>query len=234
MKRYFWIRTKLFFRQARWGFLVIGVWFLLGTLVFRYSAGLTYRDAVLNAVYLERSDGQLWELYSFWGQCVLFGIVISIFFLQALQRYNPQEGCRMLAGEIKNHVIVVGYTHLGARIVQHLRDAHAEYVLIDQDPTAVDDLVRAGEPVIVDNAKQDSTLIDAGVIYAKTVIVATNNVETALLVTKKAREKNPAAHIIVRCYVDDFAEILETLGANEVISSSKSAFEGIAPRLAAK
>ena len=140
----------------------------------------------------------------------------------------------MLAGEIKNHVIVVGYTHLGARIVQHLRDAHAEYVLIDQDPTAVDDLVRAGEPVIVDNAKQDSTLIDAGVIYAKTVIVATNNVETALLVTKKAREKNPAAHIIVRCYVDDFAEILETLGANEVISSSKSAFEGIAPRLAAK
>ena len=234
MKRYFWIRTKLFFRQARWGFLVIGVWFLLGTLVFRYSAGLSYRDAILNAVYLERSDGRVWELYSFWGQCVLFGIVISIFFLQALQRYNPQEGCRMLAGEIKNHVIVVGYTHLGARIVQHLRDAHAAYVLIDQDPTAVDDLVRIGEPVIVDNAKQDSTLIDAGVAYAKTVIVATNNVETALLVTKKARERNPAAHIIVRCYVDDFAEILETLGANEVISSSKSAFEGIAPRLAAK
>jgi len=234
MKRYFWIRTKLFFRQARWGFLVIGVWFLLGTLVFRYSAGLSYRDAVLNAVYLERSDGQLWELYSFWGQCVLFGIVISIFFLQALQRYNPQEGCRMLAGEIKNHVIVVGYTHLGARIVQHLRDAHAAYVLIDQDPTAVDDLVRIGEPVIVDNAKQDSTLTDAGVAHAKTVIVATNNVETALLVTKKARERNPSAHIIVRCYVDDFAEILETLGANEVISSSKSAFEGIAPRLAAK
>ena len=234
MKRYFWIRTKLFFRQARWGFLVIGVWFLLGTLVFRYSAGLSYRDAILNAVYLERSDGRVWELYSFWGQCVLFGIVISIFFLQALQRYNPQEGCRMLAGEIKNHVIVVGYTHLGARIVQHLRDAHAAYVLIDQDPTAVDDLVRIGEPVIVDNAKQDSTLADAGVAHAKTVIVATNNVETALLVTKKARERNPAAHIIVRCYVDDFAEILETLGANEVISSSKSAFEGIAPRLAAK
>ena len=234
MKRYFWIRAKLFFRRARWGFLVIGVWFLLGTLVFRYSAGLRYRDAILNAVYVERSDGQLWELYSFWGQCVLFGMVISIFFLQALQRYKPQEGCRMLAGEIKNHVIVVGYTHLGARIVQHLRDAHAAYVLIDQDPTAVDDLVRIGEPVIVDNAKQDSTLIDAGVAYAKTVIVATNNVETALLVTKKARERNPTAHIIVRCYVDDFAEILETLGANEVISSSKSAFEGIAPRLAAK
>src|SRR5215470_3942334 len=124
MNRYFWIRAKLFFRLARWGFAVILAWFLLGTLIFRQMAGLRYSDAFLNAIYLEKSAGEIWELYSFWGQCVLFGIVISIFFLQALQRYNPQEGCRMLAGELRNHVIVVGYTHLGARIVQHLRDAH--------------------------------------------------------------------------------------------------------------
>jgi len=234
MKRYFWIRAKLFWRQARWGLAVIGVWFLLGMVIFRHAGGLSYRDAVLNAIYLEKSDGSLWDLYSFWGQCVLFGIVISIFFLQALQRYNPEEGCRMLAGEVNNHVIVVGYTHLGARIVQHLREAHLPYVLVDRDPSVVDDLVRLGEPVVVDNAKQDSTLHDAGIAHAKTVIVTTNNVETALLVTKKAREKNPKAHIIVRCYVDDFAEILETLGANEVISSSKSAFEGIASRLSGK
>ena len=201
---------------------MIAAWFLLGTLVFRYAGGLGLEDAILNAVYLKKSAGEIWELYSFWGQCVLFGIVISIFFLQALQRYNPQEGCRMLAGELRNHVIVVGYTHLGARIVEHLRETGLPYVLVDRDPG------------VVDNAKQDSTLLDAGILHARTVVVATNNVETALLVTKKAREKNPQAHIIVRCYMDDFAEILETLGANEVISSSKSAFEGIAPRLAGK
>jgi voltage-gated potassium channel len=234
MERYFWIRARLFLRQARWGFAVIGTWFLLGTLIFRYAGGLHFQDAVLNAIYLEKSDGEICDLYSFWGQCVLFGIVISIFFLQALQHYNPQEGCRMLAGELRNHVIVVGYTHLGARIVEHLREARLPYVLVDRDPAVVDDLVRIGEPVIVDNAKQDSTLADAGIAYARTVVVATNNVETALLVTKKAREKNRKAHIIVRCYMDDFAEILESLGANEVISSSKSAFEGIASRLASK
>lgn len=234
MRRYFWIRTRLFLRQARWGFALISAWFLLGTLVFHYAGGLRFRDAVLNAVYLEKSPGELWDLYSFWGQCVLFGIVISIFFLQALQRYNPQEGCRMLAGELRNHVIVVGYTHLGARVVEHLRESHLPYVLVDRDAAVVDDLVRLGEPVVVDNAKEESTLVDAGIAHARTVVVATNNVETALLVTKKAREKNPKAHIIVRCYVDEFAEILETLGANEVISSSKSAFAGIAPRLAAK
>src|SRR5215470_9927226 len=174
MKRYFSIRARLFWRQARWGFAVIGTWFLLGMLIFRHGGGLSYRDAILNAIYLEKSAGAIWELYSFWGQCVLFGIVISIFFLQALQRYNPQEGCRMLAGEIRSHVIVVGYTHLGARIVEHLRGAKVPYVLADRDAMVVDDLVRAGEPVIVDNAKQDSTLVDAGIAHARTVVLATN------------------------------------------------------------
>jgi len=43
MNRHFWIRAKLFLRQARWGFAVIGAWFLLGTLIFRYSGGCRCR-----------------------------------------------------------------------------------------------------------------------------------------------------------------------------------------------
>jgi len=231
MKGYTRIRMRMFLRQARWGFALIAGWFVIGTLLFRFRGGLPMWDAILNAVYLKKISGDLWELYSFWGQCVLFGIVITIFFLQALQHYNPQEGCRMLAREIRNHVVIVGYTHLGARIVDYLRGSGKAYVLVDRDSSAVDDLIREGEPVIVDNAKQESTLVDAGIAHARTIVVATNNVETALLVTKRARQANREAYIIVRCYVDDFTEILETLGANEVISSSKSAFEGIAPRL---
>ena len=74
---------------------------------------------------------------------MLFGIVISVFLLQAVQQYNPQEACRMLAKEMKDHAIVVGYTHLGERVVEFLRQAKRPYVLVDRDPTAVDDLVGA-------------------------------------------------------------------------------------------
>jgi Trk K+ transport system NAD-binding subunit len=106
-------------------------------------------------------------------------------------------------------------------------------VLIDRDPVAVDDLVRAGEPVVVDDAKQESTLLDAGVDRANLVVITSNNIETALLVTKRARERNKKAAIVVRCYLDEFTEILESLGANEVISSSKSAFNEIAVHIGA-
>ena len=232
-RRFFWIRFALFLRQSRWGFALLALWFALGMLAFRHWDHLPLREAFLCAIYFRFHPGPLTELYSFWGQCVLFGIIISIFILQALQRYNPQEGCRMLAREMRNHVIVVGHGHLGSRLVEHLRRAALPYVLIEKDPTVVDHLIRAGDPVVVDDAKQESTLIDAGVDHAHLIVITANNIETTLLVTKRARDRNKKAVIIVRCYLDEFTEILESLGANEVISSSQSAFKEIASRLSA-
>jgi hypothetical protein len=231
MRRFFWIRLTLFLRQSRWGFALLGLWFAMGTIAFYHFEHLPFSDAFLSAVYLRLHPGSFSDLYSFWGQCVLFGIVISIFILEALQRYNPQEGCRMLASEMKDHIIIVGHGHLGGHLVDHLRQSARPYVLIEKDPSLVDHLIRAGEPVIVDNAKQESTLIDAGVDRARLIVVASNNIETALLVTKRARDRNKKATIVVRCYLDEFTEILESLGANEVISSSKSAFNEVAAHI---
>jgi len=233
MRRFVWIRIALFFRQSRWGLALLAVWFAMGTILFHHFEHLPLSEAFLNAVYLRVQPGSLWILYSFWGQCVLFGIVISIFILQAMQRYNPEEGCRMLASEMKDHVIIVGRGHLGGHLVDHLRETARPYVLVEKDSMAVDDLIRAGEPVIVDDAKEESTLIEAGVDRARLIVITSNVIETALLVTKRSRERNKKATIIVRCYIDEFTEILESLGANEVISSSKSAFNEIATHLGA-
>ena len=137
----------------------------------------------------------------------------------------------MLASEMKDHVIIVGRGHLGGHLVDHLRETARPYVLVEKDSMAVDDLIRAGEPVIVDDAKEESTLIEAGVDRARLIVITSNVIETALLVTKRSRERNKKATIIVRCYMDEFTEILESLGADEVISSSKSAFNEIATHI---
>src|SRR5260370_29173009 len=121
MRRFFWIRIALFLRQSRWGLALLALWFALGTIIFYRVKHLSLSEAFLNAVYLRVQPGSLWVLYAFWGQCVLFGIVISIFILQPLQRYNPQEGCRMLASEMKDHVIVVGRGTLGGQSVDQIR-----------------------------------------------------------------------------------------------------------------
>jgi voltage-gated potassium channel Kch len=63
---------------------------------------------------------------------------------------------RMLAHRMKNQVIVVDCGHLGRRLVEHPRQTARPYMLIDKDATVVDDLIRAGEPVVVDDAKRRS------------------------------------------------------------------------------
>jgi hypothetical protein len=140
MRRFFWIRLRMFLRRCAGGAIVMAAWFAFGTAAFHVIDGLPLSRALAVALYVGHTPSPLWELYSFWGQCVLFGIVISVFLLQAVQQYNPQEACRMLAKEMKDHAIVVGYTHLGQRIVDYLRQAKRPYVLIDRDPAAVDDL----------------------------------------------------------------------------------------------
>src|SRR5215470_19574151 len=142
MRRFFWIRLTLFLRQSRWGFGLLLLWFALGTIAFYRWDHLPLRDAFLCALYFRFHAGPVSELYSFWGQCVLFGIIVSIFILQALQRYNPQEGSRMLAREMRNHVIIVGCGHLGGRLVERLRHSKLPYVLIEKDSMVVDDLIR--------------------------------------------------------------------------------------------
>ncbi len=218
------IRVRILLRQCRYGLLLMFAWFSFGVVGFYHWHHLSLKESLLDALYLNTPDRTFWDLYSFWGQCLVFGIIVTIFILQAFERYNPLEGCRMLAREMKHHTIIIGYTHLGARIVDQYRQEGRPYVLIEKDSTAVDHLVRLGEPVIVDNAKETSTLQDAGVGHAEKIIIASNNIETSLIVTKKAREMNKSARLIVRCYLDEFTEILEGLGADDVISSSKSAF----------
>src|SRR5260370_37666842 len=124
----------------------------------------------------------------------------------------------MRASEMKAHFIVVGHGHLGGHLVDHLRQSARPYVLIEKDSMAVDDLIRAGEPVIVDDAKEESTLIEAGVDRARLIVITSNVIETALLVTKRSRERNKNTTIIVRCYMAEFPELLQTLRATELIS----------------
>lgn len=136
-----------------------------------------------------------------------------------------------MAQEMRDHIIVVGYTHLGQRLIDHFRLNRIPYCLIEKDKEAIDQILREGQPIVVDNAKEPDALKDANVDSAKAVIIASNNLETALIVTKRAREHNKKCLIVTRCFQDEFAEIIESLGANEVISSSKNAFDDIVKKI---
>jgi len=206
-------------------------WFFAGFFVYLTVLKLNLVEALKASFFFKRIENDFSCAYLMWSQGIVFGVIFSILLQNIIQKYNPERGCRMIAKEMENHIIVIGYSHLGKRLVDHFKKNKIPYCLIEKNKDVVDELLRDGEPVIVDDAKEEDALRDSNINKAKAVIIASNNLETALIVTKRAREQNNNCRIITRCFQDEFAEIIDTLGANEVISSSKNAFDDIIEKL---
>lgn len=192
---------------------------------------LNFRQALRASLFFGKTDNPFSNAYEMWSQGIVFGVIVSFLTQNIMEKYNPERGCRMMAKEMRDHFIIIGYTHLGQRLVSYFKEKRIPYCLIEKDKEKIDELLREGEPVIVDDAKELDALIDASIEKAKMLIIASNNLETALIVTKRAREHNKNCQIVARCFRDEFAEIIESLGANEVISGSKNAFEDIMKRI---
>jgi hypothetical protein len=74
MRRFSWIRVTLFLRQSRWGFVLIVLWFALGTFAFYHWAHVPLKEAFLNAIYFREHRGSLWDLYSSWANACCSGL----------------------------------------------------------------------------------------------------------------------------------------------------------------
>ncbi len=225
------VRLKVWLKQNKLPLIFLLLWFFVGFAVFYPNHGI---KAVEYAFYIRPLNpaSEVHELfagfYSNYGVILIIPTLLSMFLYNLLEKYRPEIGCRLMAKEMKNHVVVLGYSELGRRIIQTFRENHVPFVLVEPNAAIVDDMLREGEPVIVDRIEDTDALTDARVQHAKAVIVASNNPNSAILLTKRVRDLNQNCTLIVRCAQDDLTEALETLGANMVISSSKKDADDIA------
>jgi hypothetical protein len=224
-------KIKLFLKDSRILLFISFFWFLGGFLVYFFMLKFNFKEALASAFFFKKIEHDFSNAYTMWSQGIIFGIIFSFLMQNIMEKHNPQRSCRMIAKEMKGHIVVIGYSHLGQRLVSYFIEKKIPYCLIEKDKERIDELLRQGEAVVVDDAKENDALHDANLMNAKMVIIASNNLETALIVTKRARQLNKDCQIITRCFQDEFAEILESLGADEVISSSKNAFEDIAKKI---
>lgn len=128
-----------------------------------------------------------------------------------------------LASTYKNHTIVCGVGHVGTRVVRHLLALHFDVVVIETNPKASGiEEVRAYEvPLLIKDASKPETLIEAGVKYAETLLVCTDDDMANIAVTIHARELNPHIRIVVRMFNDSLAtQVRDRLGADAVYSTS--------------
>lgn len=212
---------------------VIFGWFAFGAVAFVYYGfpikqipslalylipPLPYTIEELGVATLE-ANRHFWNMYYSYGPNIVIPAVLSIIIYNLLEGFHPEVGCRRLAKAMRDHTIVLGYTKFGKRIVSVLKARGEPYVVVESDRVAVEELLRHKEPVVVDEIDEVHSLKLANISKARAVIVADDDPKVAMLATKRVRELNPKCMLIVRCFVDELVEVIESLGADIVISS---------------
>lgn len=181
-------------RPSIWSALFCAWMALFAQLVF--SPPQTWYLALLGAIY---------PLFGF----VLIGEgVIRIGMLIVSRERGEKEWMTVSASTCRDHIVLCGLGHLGYRILSQLLAAQQTVVALEKDGASrfLVDAKATGTPVLVRDMKEDQALLDAGIQYARVVIIATNDDMANLEVALDARRLNPKIRIVMRLFDQRMAD----------------------------
>jgi Trk K+ transport system NAD-binding subunit len=223
MIKRFLLRIAITARQNRTAIGVAAAWVVVNGVIFATVLGRSLQEAVLVALCLHRIEGSWGRLYASFTELVVFGAVASLVVADATRRYRPEATCSALAERARDHLIVIGYTNLGIRIRAMAAAAGATVVVVDDDRARVDALIRAEEPLVLGSAREPATLRAAAVARARVVVIASDDLEVAVVASNLVRAANPGCKLVVRCSDDEIGEILAKAYSARVLSTSRIA-----------
>jgi voltage-gated potassium channel len=169
--------------------------------------------------------------YPVMGAIVIGEGVIRLATLMMSRRRGEKEWIRVMASTYRDHIVLCGVGRLGIRILEQLVKGGVPVVALERDrhgrfiPGAKD----LGVPVMVRDMKEDQALIEAGIEYARAIIIATNDSMGNLEVALDARRMNPKIRIIMRMFdAQVAAKISDAIDVDVAFSSSSLAAPVIA------
>lgn len=153
---------------------------------------------------------------------VLIGTTVETLTSQSRQALKIQRW----RSRVRNHTVVIGYGTKGRTAVAAMvgdEVAPADIVVVDENAAALERAKSAGLVTVHGDATKSEVLRLAGAQHAKSIIVATDDDASAVLVTLTAREIAPKAKIIAAAREAENQHLLEQSGADSTVVSSETA-----------
>ncbi|MEQ8303022.1 MAG: potassium channel protein [Cyclobacteriaceae bacterium] len=158
---------------------------------------------------------------------MLFNIGLYAYIVSIISRYMFEGEFRKVfakfilnkkSKKVTDHIIVVGYGRTGARTCDELLKSKKQFILIEHDQDALDDLPEDPKfSVLKDDASKEETLLTAGIENAKSLIITLPNDADNMLICITAKGLNPNIEIIARASEESAEKKLYRAGANKVV-----------------
>jgi Trk K+ transport system NAD-binding subunit len=157
------------------------------------------------------------------GLALIFQSVLN-FGRLLLDKGSRREAWQVaLAATYRDHVIVCGLGRVGLRVAMQLIESGYEPVVIERDwgGEFVDRTLNLKVPVIKGDARELTTLRQAGLARARAVVAAVSDDLTNIEIALTARGARPDLRVILRVFGEELDQNLErAFGPNSAFSAS--------------
>jgi voltage-gated potassium channel len=135
---------------------------------------------------------------------------------------------RRVIDRISDHYIICGFGRVGRQVVDELRDAGAEFVVLDFNPEALEAARQRGVPYLEGSGTKDEDLDAAGLDRARGLVACSDSDVDNLYITVSARAVRPDLQIVARASTEDAASKMRRAGADRVVQPYASAGQEMA------
>jgi voltage-gated potassium channel len=153
---------------------------------------------------------------------VLVGTTIQVLTERSREQFNVARW----RARVNDHVVVCGYGTKGRSAIRALRATGVSpelFVVIESDHEAIEAAAAAGLVTVHGSSTSDSVLREAEVGKARSVIVAVDRDDAAVLTTLTVRQIAPDVTLVAAVREAENADLLMQSGATSVITSSDAA-----------
>jgi Trk K+ transport system NAD-binding subunit len=212
-----------------------GVVIAVGTVVFRFSLGLTWLDSIyfvvttittvgygdvnlLAAPPAVKLFGILLMISGAASVAATFGLVADAIVDARLQTMMGRRNKPM-----RDHIVLCGLGKVGIRTLRLLRETGRAVIVVEREPDGrfIDDARALGVRVIHGDMRATSILDQASIRDAACVVAVSSDDLANLEAVLQAKAVNPAIRVVLRLFDPNLAEKVEsTMGLGSVFSTS--------------
>lgn len=201
------------------GFVVLEGWSWLDAL---YMSVITVSTVGFGEVEELSGPGRLFTIFLIVGGvgAVLYLVtILAEGFLEGqFRRIFHRSAMQRAIEKLRGHVIVCGFGRLGRVVVEEIRRAGKEVVVVDEDASLENQLDELGIPFVIGSAASDEILLAAHIGTASSLVVATSSEADGVFITLAAKELNPSVRVHARGESEPGVRRLQRAGADQVTS----------------
>lgn len=190
-----------------------------------YMSVITVASVGFNEV-IDSTGNPALRLYTM--MLILFGVAVHLYAVSILtafvvegdlSHYFWKKRMTRKIESISGHYVVCGAGETGMRIVDELMKTKREFVVIDSDEKAIDELRKMKDvPIIQGDAYEEEILEAAGIRRAVAAAVTLATDRDNVVTTLTIRTMNPKIRIVVKEIEPDMATRYRRAGADAIVN----------------